>query len=61
MALVMTKDIEPPPDADDRRGSISAKLEAISIALQHEFPSGDVDEMLAEIEIGYLQPCPVLD
>lgn len=34
-------------------GSISKKLEAIRMAVQHEFPSGDIDQMLAEIEAGY--------
>ena len=34
-------------------GSISKKLESIHISAQHEFPSGDIDRMLAEIEAGY--------
>ena len=28
------------------------KLESIRIAAQHEFPAGDIDRMLAEIEAG---------
>lgn len=34
-------------------GSISKKLESIRIAAQYEFPAGDIDSMLAEIEAGY--------
>jgi len=34
-------------------GSVSKKLESIRIAAQHEFPAGDIDSMLAEIEAGY--------
>ena len=35
-------------------GSVSKKLEAIRIAAEHEYPTGDIDGMLAEIESGYL-------
>ena len=35
-------------------GNITRKIEAIHAAAQHEFPSGDIDNMLAEIEAGYL-------
>ncbi len=31
----------------------SKKLETIRAAAKHEFPVGDIDEMLAEIERGY--------
>ncbi len=34
-------------------GSMGKKLESIRIAAQHEFPAGDIDYMLAEIEGGY--------
>lgn len=34
-------------------GSADAKLAAIDAAYQHDFPSGDVDQMLAETERGY--------
>ncbi|MGB7848403.1 MAG: hypothetical protein WBL63_22510 [Candidatus Acidiferrum sp.] len=34
-------------------GSISKKLEAVRAAAQHEFPAGDLDKMLEEIEQGY--------
>jgi len=34
-------------------GSISKKLDAIRIAAQYDYPSGDIDSMLAEIEAGY--------
>ncbi len=35
-------------------GNLTRKIEAIHAAAQHEFPSGDIDNMLAEIEVGYL-------
>jgi len=34
-------------------GSMSRKLEAVRRAVQHEYPTGDIDQMLAEIESGY--------
>ena len=34
-------------------GSLSKKLEVIRMAAAHDFPAGDVDSMLAEIESGY--------
>jgi len=34
-------------------GSISKKLDSIRIAAQHDYPAGDIDSMLAEIEAGY--------
>ena len=34
-------------------GSIGKKLDSIRMAAQHEFPAGDIDHMLAEIEAGY--------
>ena len=34
--------------------SVAKKLEAIRAAVKHEFPAGDIDQMLAEIEMGYL-------
>jgi hypothetical protein len=39
---------------------VTEKLEAIRTAAEHEFPTGDIDTMLAEIERGYLsgQPTP---
>ncbi|MFZ0705875.1 MAG: hypothetical protein WAM71_09765 [Candidatus Korobacteraceae bacterium] len=35
-------------------GSLTKKLEALRIASQYQFPVGDIDQMLAEIEAGYL-------
>jgi len=32
-----------------------AKIDAVRQAVRHEFPTGDIDEMLAEIEKGYLR------
>jgi len=34
-------------------GSMGKKLESIRLAAQHEFPAGDTEHMLAEIEAGY--------
>ncbi len=34
-------------------GSISRKLQAIHAATQYEFPTGDIDQMLEEIEAGH--------
>jgi hypothetical protein len=34
-------------------GSVGKKLDSIRIAVQHEYPAGDVVDMLAEIEAGY--------
>lgn len=36
------------PDGDQAR-----KLAAVRAAARHEFPTGDIDQMLAEIEQGY--------
>ena len=35
-------------------GSVAKKLDALRIATQYDFPVGDIDQMLAEIEVGYL-------
>ena len=37
-------------------GSVERKLAAIRAAARHEFPTGDIDEVLDEIEQGYLGP-----
>jgi hypothetical protein len=34
-------------------GSAGKKLDSIRIAAQHEYPAGDVADMLAEIEAGH--------
>ena len=34
-------------------GSIDGKLAAIRAAARHDFPTGDIDRMLHEIESGY--------
>jgi len=34
-------------------GSLSKKLEVIRMAAEHDYPAGDIDSMLAEIESGY--------
>lgn len=35
-------------------GDVGKKLEIVRAASKHEFPTGDIDTMLAEIEKGYL-------
>jgi predicted 2-oxoglutarate/Fe(II)-dependent dioxygenase YbiX len=35
---------------------VTKKLEAVRMAARHEFPTADVDAMLAEIERGYMTP-----
>jgi hypothetical protein len=34
-------------------GGLGKKLEVIRAATRHDYPSGDIDDMLAEIESGY--------
>jgi hypothetical protein len=34
-------------------GDAGKKLQVIRAAIKHEFPTGDIDQMLAEIESGY--------
>ena len=34
-------------------GDVGKKLDAVRAAARHEFPAGDIDSMLAEIERGY--------
>lgn len=36
-------------------GDVEKKLAAIRAAVKHEFPTGDIETMLAEIEQGYLK------
>ena len=35
-------------------GPVEHKLAAVRAATQHQFPTGDIDEMLGDIERGYL-------
>jgi hypothetical protein len=35
-------------------GDVGKKLEIVRAATKHEYPTGDIDTMLAEIEKGYL-------
>jgi hypothetical protein len=35
-------------------GDVDKKLAAVRAAAKHEFPTGDIETMLAEIEQGYL-------
>ncbi len=34
-------------------GTVGKKLDAVRIAIQHEYPSGRMEDILAEIETGY--------
>jgi ribosomal 50S subunit-associated protein YjgA (DUF615 family) len=34
-------------------GSSTRKLEVIRLAVQHEYPTADIDQMLEEVETGY--------
>jgi hypothetical protein len=36
------------------QGDVEKKLATIRAAVKHEFPTGDIETMLAEIEQGYL-------
>jgi hypothetical protein len=45
-ALAAARQVEPNTD-------FGKKLEVIRAAARHDFPSGDIDAMLAEIESGY--------
>jgi hypothetical protein len=38
------------------QGDVKKKLEVVRAAVRHEFPTGDIDEMLHEIERGYGAP-----
>jgi hypothetical protein len=40
------------------RPDIAAKLAAVQAAYRHHGPTGDIDQMLSEIERGYLPPEP---
>lgn len=49
-------------DSARRREPVSSaakKLAAVRAAVQHEFPTGDIDTMLAEIERGYTRETPL--
>jgi hypothetical protein len=43
-------------DARQRQpqGSLDRKLRAVRAAARHQFPTADIDDMLAEIERGYV-------
>jgi hypothetical protein len=38
---------------NEPRGDVAKKLQAVRLASRYSFPSGDVQDMLAEIEAGY--------
>ena len=46
-ALALARRQEPSSD-------VGKKLEIIRVAARHEFPTGDIEAMLAEIESGYI-------
>ena len=39
-------------------GSVAKKLEAIRAAARHSYPTADIDQMLGEIEAGYIGKHP---
>jgi hypothetical protein len=39
--------------AGDAGGDVERKLDAVRSAVEHEFPTADVEELLAQIERGY--------
>jgi hypothetical protein len=39
-------------------GDVAAKLDAVRAAVAHEFPTGDIDDVLADIERGYRSDHP---
>jgi hypothetical protein len=43
---------------EEPRGNAARKLEVIRAAARNEFPTADIDQMLSEIERGYLSPDP---
>jgi hypothetical protein len=43
------------------RSDASSKLEAVRKAMTYSFPTGDIDQLLAEIEGGYLGERPGRD
>ena len=40
---------------NEPRAATALKLEAIKTAVSHSFPSGDIDEMLSQIQMGILE------
>jgi hypothetical protein len=42
----------------ERSPDVSDKLEALALASRYSFPTADIDQMLAEIESGYVEPVP---
>jgi hypothetical protein len=40
------------------RGDLEGKLRTVREATRHDFPTADIDVMLAEIEQGYRAPAP---
>lgn len=35
---------------------VTRKLDTVRLAARHEFPTADIEQMLAEIERGYIEP-----
>ncbi len=42
-------------ERDVPTGDVATKLAAVRAAAAHEFPTGDIDEVLSDIERGYKQ------
>jgi hypothetical protein len=42
----------------EARGDVESQLEAVRAATRHQFPTAEIDEMLAQIERGYAVSAP---
>ncbi|MCH5641594.1 hypothetical protein [Gordonia sp. ABSL49_1] len=49
----MNKHVRIASDDDEPRQSQARKLAAVRNALTYEFPTGDIDQILSETEVGY--------
>jgi hypothetical protein len=50
-ALIEARKLHPNPSVDN-------KLRAVQTAVKHEFPTGGIDQLLREVEQGYLSDPP---
>jgi hypothetical protein len=39
-------------------GDLETKRQVVREAVRHEFPTGDIEQILAEVERGYAEPLP---
>lgn len=45
-------------EAASHRSDVARRLRALEEASRHSFPTADIEQMLEEIERGYLEPLP---